>query len=67
MQSILPIMKKIQVNINSVLSTVSEKDIHALETSTAADALEKLREGTGEGNDFLWNRNYGYVRNANMP
>ena len=46
-------MKKIQVNINSVLSTVSEKDIHALETSTAADALEKLREGTGEGNDFL--------------
>lgn len=46
-------MKKIQVNINSVLSTVSEKDIHALETSAAADALKKLSDGTGEGNDFL--------------
>ncbi len=46
-------MKKIQVNINSVLSTVSEKDIHALESSVAADALKKLSDGTGEGNDFL--------------
>ncbi len=36
-----------------MLSTVSEKDIHALESSVAADALKKLSDGTGEGNDFL--------------
>ncbi len=46
-------MKKIQVNINSVLSTVSENEIHALESASATAALEKLKSGTGEGNDFL--------------
>ncbi|MDE6191807.1 MAG: glucose-6-phosphate isomerase [Muribaculum sp.] len=46
-------MKKIQVNINSVLSTVSENEIHALESAAAKPALEKLKSGTGEGNDFL--------------
>ena len=46
-------MKKIQVKINSVLSTVPENEIHALESAAAKPALEKLKSGTGEGNDFL--------------
>lgn len=46
-------MKKIQVNINSVISTVPENEIHALESAAAKPALEKLKSGTGEGNDFL--------------
>jgi glucose-6-phosphate isomerase len=46
-------MKKIQVNINSVLGTISEADIKALEKNDATKALEKLNSGTGEGNDFL--------------
>ncbi len=46
-------MKKIQVNVNSVLSTVSEKEIHAIEADDAASALKTLKDGTGLGNDFL--------------
>ena len=46
-------MKKIQVNINSVLNFVSEKEIRTLETSEASAALKTLKDGTGPGNDFL--------------
>jgi len=45
-------MKEIQVNIQNVLQTVGLADIKALEPA-AADALSKLHNGTGEGNDFL--------------
>ncbi len=46
-------MKKIQLNINSVLNTVSENEIRALKDSAATPSLEKLKSGKGEGNDFL--------------
>ena len=45
--------KRIQVDINSALSAISLNDVHALEQSAAAPALEKLKSGTGAGNDFL--------------
>ena len=45
-------MKKIQVNNQNVLGTVSEEAIKALNPA-AADAIEKLDKGTGAGNDFL--------------
>lgn len=45
-------MKTIQVNVKNVLGTVSEAQIKALETK-ADDGLDKLKNGTGEGNDFL--------------
>ncbi len=45
-------MKTIQVDIKNVLGTVSAAEIGALQPA-AADALVKLHEGTGAGNDFL--------------
>ena len=45
-------MKKIQVNIKNALGVINEADINALDAQ-AADALVKLHEGTGAGNDFL--------------
>lgn len=45
-------MKTIQVNNENVLGTVSESAISGLQAK-AADAIEKLDKGTGEGNDFL--------------
>lgn len=45
-------METIKVNIKDVLATVGEADIKALD-GTAAQALDKLHNGTGAGNDFL--------------
>ncbi len=45
-------MKTIELNINHALDTVTEADIKAL-APKAADAMEKLEKGTGEGSDFL--------------
>lgn len=45
-------MKTINVDIKDVLSTVSREDIDRLE-GKATEALEKVHNGTGEGNDFL--------------
>lgn len=45
-------MKTIKIDIKNVLGTVSQADIQALDTQSAA-GLEKLHNGTGEGNDFL--------------
>lgn len=45
-------MKQIELNITHVLGTVTEADINAL-APKAADAMEKLEKGTGEGSDFL--------------
>ncbi len=49
-------MEKIKVNINDVLTMVAKADIDALK-GEAADALAKVANGTGAGNDFL-----GWVR-----
>ena len=45
-------MKTIQVNNCNVLGTVTEADINGLQAN-AADAMDKLHNGTGAGNDFL--------------
>ena len=45
-------MKTIQVNNRNVLGTVTEADINGLQAN-AADAMDKLHNGTGAGNDFL--------------
>lgn len=45
-------MEKIQVNIKDVLSMVSLNAIESL-SDEAKDALRKLQDGTGAGNDFL--------------
>ncbi|MDD2961732.1 MAG: glucose-6-phosphate isomerase [Muribaculaceae bacterium] len=45
-------MKTIQVNVKNVLGTVSEAQIKEFEPA-AADAMSKLSNGSGEGNDFL--------------
>ena len=45
-------MKEIQLNIQNVLGTVSAADIKAL-MPEAADALNKIHNGTGAGADFL--------------
>ena len=45
--------KKINLDINSALKFVSEQEIHQIETTEAEKALELLKSGTGEGNDFL--------------
>ncbi len=46
-------MKSISVNINSALGTVDMQSVRDLEKTTGAAALETLKTGTGEGNDFL--------------
>ncbi|MDE7397006.1 MAG: glucose-6-phosphate isomerase, partial [Muribaculum sp.] len=46
-------MKSISVNINSALGTVDMQSVSNLEKTTGAAALETLKTGTGEGNDFL--------------
>jgi glucose-6-phosphate isomerase len=45
-------MSTIKIDVKNVLSTISAEQIHALD-GNAADALEKLHKGTGEGADFL--------------
>ncbi|MBQ1933322.1 MAG: glucose-6-phosphate isomerase [Muribaculaceae bacterium] len=45
-------MKTIKIDIKNVLGTVSQADIQALDQQSAS-GLEKLHNGTGEGNDFL--------------
>jgi glucose-6-phosphate isomerase len=45
-------MSKIEVKIENVLNTVSHADINAL-NGEVADALAKVDNGTGAGNDFL--------------
>lgn len=45
-------MKQIQVNIKNALGVINEADINALDAQVA-DAIVKLHEGTGAGNDFL--------------
>ncbi|MCH5325627.1 MAG: glucose-6-phosphate isomerase [Duncaniella sp.] len=45
-------MKTLNVDIKDVLSTVSREQISNLDAS-AAEALDKVLTGTGEGNDFL--------------
>lgn len=45
-------MKTIKVNIKNVLGTVSETDINMLD-AVSADAVSKLHNGSGLGNDFL--------------
>ena len=45
-------MKEIQVNIQDVFGSISAADIKSLEPQ-AADALSKVHNGTGAGNDFL--------------
>ena len=45
-------MKTLNVDIKDVLSTVSREQISKLDAK-AADALDKVLTGTGEGNDFL--------------
>lgn len=45
-------MKKIQVNVNDVYGTVSAEAIKKL-AGRADDAINKLNNGTGAGNDFL--------------
>ena len=45
-------MKTIQVINRNVLGTVTEADINGLQAN-AADAMDKLHNGTGAGNDFL--------------
>lgn len=45
-------MKTINVNIKNVLGSVTEADINSLDAS-AAEAIEKLHNATGAGNDFL--------------
>lgn len=45
-------MKTIQVNTQNVIGAVTEADIKAF-APKAAEAMEKLHKGTGEGNDFL--------------
>lgn len=46
-------MEKIQVNINSALKEISLEQVRQIEKSEAAAALQTLKDGTGEGNDFL--------------
>lgn len=46
-------MKKIKLDISSALKFVSEKEIREIEKSEADKALDVLKNGTGEGNDFL--------------
>ena len=46
-------MKKINLDINSALKFVSEKEIHQIESTEADKALDMVKNGTGEGNDFL--------------
>ncbi len=48
----MSIMNSINVNIKDVLATVSEQQIHALDNE-AKEALAKVENGTGAGNDFL--------------
>lgn len=45
-------MKDIQINIQNTLGYVSEADIRNLQPE-AAEALNKIHNGTGAGNDFL--------------
>ena len=45
-------MKTLNVDIKDVLSTVSREQISNLD-ATAAEALDKVLTGSGEGNDFL--------------
>lgn len=45
-------MKTIKVNIKNVLGSISEADINNL-NAASADAIEKLHNGSGLGNDFL--------------
>jgi len=45
-------MKTINVDIKDVLSTVSREDINRLD-GKATEALDKVLNGTGAGNDFL--------------
>ena len=45
-------MKTINVDIKDVLSTVSREDINSLD-GKATEALDKVLNGTGAGNDFL--------------
>ncbi|MDE5960452.1 MAG: glucose-6-phosphate isomerase, partial [Duncaniella sp.] len=45
-------MKTLSVDIKNVLGTVSREDINKLD-GKAANALEKVLNGTGEGSDFL--------------
>ncbi len=45
-------MKTIQVNVKDILQTVSESDLKNLR-GAAADAVDKVNNGTGAGNDFL--------------
>ncbi len=45
-------MKEIQVNIKNALTVISKADVDALQPAVA-DALSKLHNGTGAGNDFL--------------
>jgi len=45
-------MKTLSIDIKNVLGTISRGDIDNLDTK-AADALDKVLNGTGAGNDFL--------------
>lgn len=45
-------MKTIQLNIDNVLDVVNNESIHALD-GVAAEAIDKVNNGTGAGNDFL--------------
>lgn len=46
-------MEKIKLDINSVLKFVSEKEIRQIESEEATKAIDMVKNGTGEGNDFL--------------
>ncbi|MDE5894986.1 MAG: glucose-6-phosphate isomerase, partial [Muribaculum intestinale] len=46
-------MEKIKLDINSVLKFVSEKEIRQIESEEANKAIDMVKNGTGEGNDFL--------------
>ena len=45
-------MKTLNVDVKNVLQTVTGEQIQALNPE-AAQAIEKLEKGTGEGSDFL--------------
>ncbi len=45
-------MSNIKLNVKEVLGTVSAEQIEALNPA-AAEAMEKIHKGTGEGSDFL--------------
>ena len=56
-------MKTINVDIKDVLSTVSREDINSLD-GKATEALDKVLNGTGAGNDFLGWVNHRHHRGS---